>query len=255
MVNVTNLSMTYKIHPNYGTPVRFIGVLLLLVLWVPLICFRCSEKADATRAFEKDNLLAWCIVPYDAEKRGPEERAAMLKELGITMLAYDWRNEHIPTFDEELAALKRHNISLTGFWIMAGKDPQQDTAVDQIFDFLERNKVKTQLWLLVTEWDGFKALHERERLDAVSQRVAYIADRAAAIDCQVGLYNHRGWFGEPENQLAIIDHLNRPNIGIVYNFHHAVQHHSRFAEFFPKILPHLYALNLAGIKREYNEKL
>src|SRR5690606_24866232 len=72
--------------------------------------------------------------------------------------------------------------------------------------------------------------------------------RAAAIDCQVGLYNHRRWFGEPENQLAIIRRLNRTNIGMVYNFHHAVAHHERFADFFPEIKPHLYALNIAGIR-------
>ena len=45
--------------------------------------------------FAKDNLLAWCIVPFDACKRGPKERAVMLQRLGIRALAYDWRDEHI----------------------------------------------------------------------------------------------------------------------------------------------------------------
>ena len=158
--NVIILSMTYKINANYGTPVRFIGVLLLLVLWVPLICFRCSEKADATRAFEKDYLLAWCIVPFDAEKRGPEERAAMLKDLGITMLAYDWRNEHIPTFDEELAALKRHNISLTGFWIMAGKDPQQARVLQASGDL----ETALEIWRNLADGDDRVAVWVEDRV-------------------------------------------------------------------------------------------
>ena len=37
-------------------------------------------------------------------------------------------------------------------------------------------------------------------------------------------------------------------MGLVYNFHHAVGHHERFEEFFPTLVPHLMALNLAGIK-------
>ncbi len=49
--------------------------------------------------FARTNVVAWCIVPFDAKHRGPEERAAMLEKLGFTMLAYDYRAEHIPTFD------------------------------------------------------------------------------------------------------------------------------------------------------------
>ncbi|MEZ6073931.1 MAG: hypothetical protein R3C10_27535 [Pirellulales bacterium] len=52
--------------------------------------------------FARDNLVAWCIVPFDAAKRGPEERAVMLERLGIRRLAYDYRAEHVPTFDAEV---------------------------------------------------------------------------------------------------------------------------------------------------------
>src|SRR5689334_1304220 len=55
--------------------------------------------------FARTNLLAWCIVPFDTQKRGPEERAQMLDDLGIKKLAYDWRAEHIPTFDAEVSAM------------------------------------------------------------------------------------------------------------------------------------------------------
>ncbi len=66
--------------------------------------------------FARENLVAWCIVPFDTKKRGPEERAAMLERLGIKRLAYDYRAEHIPTFDAELDALKNHGIELTAWW-------------------------------------------------------------------------------------------------------------------------------------------
>ena len=71
----------------------------------------------AKRLFARDNLIAWCIVPFDSKKRGPEERAAMLQQLGFKHFAYDWRAEHIPTFDAEIEALKRHGVALDAFWV------------------------------------------------------------------------------------------------------------------------------------------
>lgn len=198
--------------------------------------------------FVKQNLVAWCVVPFDAKQRGPEERAQMLSDLGITKLAYDWREEHIPTFDEEWRALNKHGIELTAFWMMSGENPQNDEYIREIFDFLERNKVSTQIWLLMGEWYGFGNLSQREKVVAMSKPIAYISDRAKELGCQVALYNHGGWFGEPENQLEIIEEVNRENVGMVYNFHHARMHHNRFSTFFPKIVPHLFALNIAGLK-------
>src|SRR3954466_12628459 len=49
------------------------------------------------------------IVPFDARKRGPEERAAMLEGLGFRQFVYDYRAEHIATFEAEMDALQRHN--------------------------------------------------------------------------------------------------------------------------------------------------
>src|SRR5687767_5898842 len=72
--------------------------------------------APARDLFAPGNLVAWCIVPFDAKMRGPEERAAMLQRLGIRRFAYDWRAEHLPTLDQELDALERHGVSLDAFW-------------------------------------------------------------------------------------------------------------------------------------------
>src|SRR5688500_16345310 len=66
--------------------------------------------------FARSTLVAWCIVPFDAKKRGPEERAQMLERLGIKRLAYDYRAEHIPTFDAEVEAMKRHGIEFMAWW-------------------------------------------------------------------------------------------------------------------------------------------
>src|SRR5689334_19825160 len=76
-------------------------------------------RADAgpdLKLFDRSNLVAWCIVPFDAKKRGPEERAEMLDRLELRRFAYDWRAEHLPQLEAELAALKKHGIELTAVW-------------------------------------------------------------------------------------------------------------------------------------------
>src|SRR5688572_17532915 len=62
--------------------------------WTLLAAEPLSQTAINAKLFAKENLVAWCIVPFDSQKRSPEERAAMLEKLGIKRLAYDWRVEH-----------------------------------------------------------------------------------------------------------------------------------------------------------------
>src|SRR5688500_7115328 len=97
------------------------------------------------RIFDRSNLVAWCIVPFDAKKRGPEDRAEMLARLGFRKFAYDWRAEHIPQFDAEIAALRKRNIEMSAFWFPATTGGHGR----KILDFLKRNNVKTQLWVML----------------------------------------------------------------------------------------------------------
>src|SRR5262245_19442526 len=137
------------------------SLLPLLILSFILICpstragqdpapARSVEKATAVsganQLFDRNNLIAWCIVPFDNKKRGPEERAAMLERLGFRHFAYDWRAEHIPTFDAEVDALKRHGVSLDAFWVAPGELNNESRI---ILDVLKRHGVKAQLWALL----------------------------------------------------------------------------------------------------------
>jgi hypothetical protein len=226
---------------------------LLCLLPLAVLLFDQSgthPSAAAGKVFAKKNLVAWCIVPFDVKKRGPEERAQMLDSLGIMKFAYDWREEHIPSFDDEMNALKRHQIELQAFWMPYGPDPAKDKHYPEILAVLKRHHIKTQLWWSYgSSSDSLKNLTQEEKVIAVGNMVRALAESAAKIDCTVGLYNHNGWFGEPENELAVLHYVNMQNVGIVYNFNHAEDHTDRFAEFFPKILPHLIALNISGLKK------
>ena len=211
-----------------------------------------AQLTDRPSPFRKENLVAWCIVPFDARKRGPDERAQMLQRLGLKRLAYDFRAEHIPTFDREIDALERYGIELTAFWLPTDLEPERNTLVHIIFDLIERRGVRPQLWVTLsgTETREFLALPEWERLDRAARAIFYLAQRARRLGCKVGLYNHGGWFGEPENQIAIVRRLRLDNIGIVYNFHHGHEHLDRFGELYPRMLPYLIAINLNGMRKQ-----
>lgn len=238
---------------NSNSVQPFFKMLVVITILSGLIysCGEQKEKSETSSIYAKQNLIAWCIVPFDSENRGPEERAKMLKDLGITKLAYDWRDEHIPTFDQELQTLKKHDIDLQAFWLASGPDPANDKNLKIILDALERNNVQTQLWAMFGGWEGFDELNQQEKVETAAETVAYVAKSLDSIGSSLGLYNHGGWFGEPENQVAIIEHLKMDNIGIVYNFSHAETQANRFEEFYPKILPHLYAINITGLKGGY----
>jgi sugar phosphate isomerase/epimerase len=231
---------------------------LIILVIASLINFDCegqNQKDNLGSVFEKENLIAWCIVPYDSQKRTPKERVEMLKDLGINKLAYDWRDEHIPSFDEELETLENQDIKLQGFWLYSGSDPAEDKKLEIILNLFKRQKTKTQLWAMFEGWPNFDKLTQTEKVKVASESVGYVAKKLDEIGCSLGLYNHGGWFGEPENQLAIIEHLKMKNIGIVYNFSHAETQIHRFPEFYPKILPYLYAINVTGLQGGYPAKV
>ena len=213
------------------------------LLWVWLAAFGLQAQAEDFQLFARSNLVAWCIVPFDGKKRGPEERAAMLEKLGLRRLAYDYRAEHFPTFDDEIAALKRHHIELTAWWFPGTLNEE----ARHILALLKKHRVHPQLWVMGQGKAAGTPEAQRAQILSEAKRLRPIAEEAAKIGCQVALYNHGGWFGDPENQLAIIEELNLPNVGIVYNLHHAHDQIARFPELLEKMKPHLLALNLNGM--------
>src|SRR6187431_2403747 len=111
---------------------------------------RAADPAPPANIFAKDNLVAWCIVPFDAKKRTPAERVEMLKKLGFKKYAYDWRAEHLPTFDEEVGLLKKAGIELTAVWFPANLGPD----AKKLLDVIKKHEVKPQLWITMGEPAG-----------------------------------------------------------------------------------------------------
>lgn len=207
-----------------------------------LFAASCLMQENSGGIYARENLTAWCIVPFDSKKRGPEERVAMLKQLGFRRYAYDWRAEHLPTFDRELELLKENGIALEAVWFPAALNDDART----ILDVLKKHQIRTQLWITMGDPDP-AAKDQEARVTAAANAIRPIAEEATKAGCRVELYNHGGWFGEPENLLAIIEKLGQPNVGIVYNLHHGHDHLDHFPAHLKEMLPHLDALNINGM--------
>jgi hypothetical protein len=223
--------------------------LFLVLAGFALTLARGAGAAEDYQLFARTNLVAWCIVPFDAKRRGPEERAQMLERLGLRQFAYDYREEHIPTFDAELEALAKHRIRLLAWWF----PNELNDEARLILDVLRRHNVQAQLWVTGGGEATPTAQAQQARVEAEAQRIGTMARAAAGIGCTVGLYNHGGWFGEPTNQVAIIENLRAggiTNVGIVYNQHHGHDQVERFAELLQLMKPYLLCLNLNGMTRD-----
>jgi sugar phosphate isomerase/epimerase len=142
-----------------------------------------------------------------------------------------------------MEALKKHGIELTAWWFPGALNDE----ARGILEVLKRHKLKTQLWVTGGGESTKSAEEQAARVKAEAARIRPIAEEAAKIGCSVALYNHGGWFGEPENQLAIIEELKLHSVGIVYNQHHGHDHLGRFPELLKTMLPHLVCLNLNGM--------
>jgi sugar phosphate isomerase/epimerase len=196
--------------------------------------------ADPADVFARDNLVAWCVVPFDGKKRNPEARAAMLAKLGFKKFAYDWRAEHLPTFEREVAALQKYRIELTAVWF----PPVLNADAEKLLVVVMQYRPRPQLWVMLGQPGGKT---QEEKVAAGADQVRLVAEAAAKLGCKVGLYNHGGWAGEPENQIAVIEKLGMKNVGLVYNLHHGHDHLDRFPELLAKMTPHLLCLNLNGM--------
>lgn len=223
---------------------RFVSALLGLLSWA----VSCGAALPSTGNFSRTNLVAWCVVPFDSRKRGPEERAEMLERLGIRRLAYDWRSEHIPTFDAEISAMRSHGIQITAWWFPAALNSEAQA----ILGAIGRHRIHPQLWVTLGTEPEPDADRLASKIEEAVGILSPICREARRLGCAVGLYNHLGWFGEPTNQLVVLGKLRAAgytNAGMVYNFHHAHSHIGDFAAQFRRMQPHLLALNLNGMVR------
>ncbi len=220
--------------------------LLLAVIWSasPAVCSAEAPGQDPS-IFAMENLVAWCIVPFDGKQRGPAERAAMCAELGFQRVAYDWRAKHVPTFEQEILEYKKHGLEYFAFWGVH----------DEAFRLFEKYDLHPQIWTMLAVP---AETPPPARAQAAATQLLPLVERTRKLGCQLGLYNHGGWGGEPENLVAVCKLLHRQHgadhVGIVYNQHHAHNHTDDFAQVIGLMKPYLLCLNLNGMTHHGDQR-
>ncbi|MDB4864404.1 plastocyanin/azurin family copper-binding protein [Pirellulaceae bacterium] len=225
--------------------IRKIQLILLLTLAFTPLWHVAKAQDKAQDIFARNNLVAWCIVPFDGKKRGPAERAAMCAKLGLKKIAYDWRQEHVATFEQEILEYKKHGLNYFAFWDVH----------EEAFKLFEKYKLSPQVWYMIPP--PGKGTQEQRIKQAAEACLPTIA-QAKKIGSKVGLYNHGGWAGDPPNMVAVCKYLKEhhkiDNVGIVYNQHHCHPRVDLFEKDLKAMLPHLLCLNLNGTTREGDKK-
>lgn len=218
-----------------------------------LSCASVSKPKPTSEPFALDNLIPWSIVAYDSQERSPAQRVQMIKKLGFSQYAFGGRHRHVKTLPKEIQLAKANDITISAVWLYLNhaKDAPGQLRVqnEQVLTAVEEAGITPQLWVGFNP-KYFEGLTEIESFDKAISMISYLATRAADLGCTLGLYNHGGWMGRPDNQLKVLQALDRDNIGIVYNFHHGHGDLSTYQELFPKLLPHLLCVNLNGMEKD-----
>ncbi|WP_291379371.1 phosphotransferase [Demequina sp.] len=205
------------------------------------------------------------LVAHDALRRGPDERARMLRRIGIRRIVWDWREEHLGAFDAELDALRRHQVALSGMWtplpMPAFEEPDYASrfgvvpmAIKTLITEAARRGYAPDLWTQI----GFgqagaqvplsNQAHQAE-VNRAADHLAGLARLARGHGMCVVLTNHGGWAGEPRTLVGVVQELARRglgNVGIGFRLQHAhhliadLDHHIKTME------EHLVAFMLSG---------
>lgn len=170
----------------------------------------------------------------------------MLKRLGLRKLAYDWRDQHVVEFEDEIIQLKKHDIEFFAFW---GEH-------ESMFQLFEKHNVRPQIWKMLPQPVGET---QRQRVESAAEQLLPLVKRSKALGCKLGIYNHGGWTGEPQNMAEVCQWLHRHHdarhVGIVYNFHHGHDHIASFRKRIMVMKPYLLCVNVNGMNDNAQPKI
>lgn len=202
-------------------------------------------SGEVPKNLQDEQLVAWCIVPFDGKQRNPAQRAEMLTRLGLKRVAYDWRAKHVPEFEEEILQYKQHGIEYFAFW----------GTHENAFALFEKYDLHPQIWQTL---GSPEADTQASRVQRAAEQMLPLVQRTREMKCKLGLYNHGGWGGEPENLVAVCAYLREKHeaqhVGIVYNLHHGHTHVDDFPKLLDQMQPYLLCLNLNGMTQEGDKR-
>ena len=213
---------------------------------------------DVNHTIDVTKVSPWCIIGFDTEDRSPKERIELLQELGLSNYGFNKGKGDYSSMKEEFELAKENGIEINSIflWLNADRDTigQLGEANTLIFNNLKELDTKPTVWLSFSN-NFFEDISQEESINLSLEMIKYVKKLSAEVGCDLALYNHRGWFGNPQNQIELLERLDDSSISMVYNFHHAHEYVDEFESVAKKITPYLSYVNLNGVKKEGPEIL
>lgn len=217
-----------------------------------LLAFLFACKRNTNDLIKVNEVAPWCIIDFDSLDRTPQQRIAMLKQMGFTKYGFNKGKGDLSKMKAEFNLAKENNIEIISvfLWLNAERDSigQLSPMNQEIFNNLAELDGKPTIWLSFSD-NFFKKLNQKQSMALSVEMIKYIKLKADEVGCQLALCNHHGWFGNPYNQVEILEKLNQNSITMVYNFHHAHEYVDEFSEIVKMIKPYLSHVNLNGVNK------
>jgi len=189
----------------------------------------------------------------------------MLRAMGVTKIIWDWRDEHIDTFDAELDALRQNQIELSGIWtpspMPAFEEPEYpsrfgvvSTRIKTLISEAARRGYTPDLWTQIafasTGMTSTPSEHvHRAEVMRAADHLTGLVRLARGHGMCVVLTNHGGWAGEPRTLVDIVTELARRglgNVGIGFRLQHAHHLIADLDHHIATMSEHLVAVMLSG---------
>lgn len=225
---------------------------LAITSFFSVLLFACTNKKN-NPSIKIHEVSPWCIIGFDSLNRTPKQRISMLKQMGFTKYGYNKGKGDLSKMKDEFRLAKENNLQITSvfLWLNANRDSigKLSSMNQELLNNLTEIDTKPTIWLSFSH-NFFKNINQNESIEVATKMIKQIKLKADEIGCKLALYNHHGWFGNPYNQVEVLEKLNQDDISIVYNFHHAHEYVDEFPRIVKKIMPYLSYVNLNGVKKE-----
>jgi glucose/arabinose dehydrogenase/mono/diheme cytochrome c family protein len=205
-----------------------------------------AKPQELSPLWAAGNVFASDLVPFGKPLQNTQQRLDTLTELGIKRYVFSCREENLDVFDGEVREAKKRGIELFGVEVKATISVD---ARDRLFQVIEKHGIHPQIWVFAEGGSSKTSTEDQATINRVVDQLRPFVTAAQRLDCQVGLYNHGGWFGVPENQLAMIERFENDgfkNVGMICNFHHSHKFLIGFHGKWGKTQSHILAVNLNG---------
>lgn len=229
-------------RPSRWPHMAGLALVAVAVLPWPSAVATAATVGPPTTASAPWTFFPFCIDWHDAKRRGFEQQAAMLKELGYGGVGHIWLDKVAERLDSlDRAGLKLYQITMT-VDLTPGKPPY-DPRFEEVLKLVKGRHVQFDLLI-----SGFKPSDPAGDARAVEVLRA-MSDLARDSGSDLLLYPHvNNWIERFDDAVRVARKVDRPNVGVMFNLCHwlRVEKGRDYKETLRPGLPWLRAVSING---------